>query len=72
LGDRANIAHNCYISLNSYYNNVNYVDRDINSYMRMNGNTSDQFTTKEWEVGEVEFDSGDEKNLILCLNAQIL
>ena len=40
---------------------MNYVDGDVNSYMRMNGNNSDQFTTKEWEVWKVEFDNGDEK-----------
>ncbi len=61
LGDRANMGHNCYTSLNSYYNNANYIDGDVNSYLRMNGNNTDQFTTKEWEVWKVDFDEGDEE-----------
>lgn len=46
IGDRSNVINNCYTNLNSYYNNTNYVNGDVNSYMRMNGNTGDQFTTK--------------------------
>lgn len=46
IGDKANVINNCYTNLNSYYCNSNYVNGEVNSYLRMNGNNSDQFKTK--------------------------
>ena len=58
--DKADTVQDCYTYLtNQFYSNPKYKN-DKESYMRLNGNQSFKFMTKEWEVWKMEFESEED------------